>query len=133
MKDAEAQLQAAVKALEDLALKAPLDGIVISSNLKEGELGSPTVSQVRVADLSGWKVETTDLTELNVVGVEKGMSTLVTFDAIPDLELTGTVAQIKSLGINKQGDITYTVVIDLGEGDERLKWNMTAFATFETD
>jgi len=130
LKDAQAQLEAAQKALADLELKAPFDGLVISSTLKEGEMASSTTAQVRLADVSKWQVETTDLTELNVVGIRQGMAATVTFDAVPDLELPGKVSQVKSLGVNKQGDITYTIVVELDKGDERLRWNMTAFVTF---
>ena len=55
----------------------------------------------------------------------------LTFDALPDLTLPGIVARIKPLGENKQGDITYTVIIEPQASDPRLRWNMTAVATLE--
>jgi multidrug efflux pump subunit AcrA (membrane-fusion protein) len=129
--NAKASVDAAQAALSDLELTAPFDGIVVSSNLKEGEYITPGVPAVQLGNLTQWKVETTDLTELNVVDVQTGAPVKVTFDAISDLELTGTVERIKPLGENRQGDITYTVLINLDDQDERLKWNMTAFVTFE--
>ena len=51
------------------------------------------------------------------------------FDALPDVKLTGSVVQIEPVGVNKQGDITYTVVIRSDEHDDRLRWNMTATVT----
>jgi HlyD family secretion protein len=41
--------------------------------------------------------------------------------------------QIKPIGVNKQGDITYTVVIAPDQWDERLRWNMTAVATIAAE
>lgn len=133
VKDAETQLEAAKSALEDLELLAPFSGVVISNSLKSGEIAIASTSQVTLADISEWKVETTDLTELNIVGVKEQSPVTVTFDAIPELELNGKVERIKSLGVNKQGDITYTVVIKLDEQDERLRWKMTTFVTFEQE
>jgi len=54
---------------------------------------------------------------------------LLTFDAIEGLELPGTVVRIKSIGEEKRGDVTYTVVIEPDEQDPRLRWNMTALVT----
>jgi HlyD family secretion protein len=88
---------------------------------------------VQLADLSVWQIETIDLTELNIARVHKGSQASVTFDAIPDLELIGTVGRIQDLGENKQGDITYAVIIDLGQQDPRLRWNMTASVIVEEE
>ena len=54
---------------------------------------------------------TTDLTELNVVGITEGSGTKATFDAIPGLELSSEVVRVKPLGESRQEDIVYTVVI----------------------
>ncbi|MDR3575561.1 MAG: HlyD family efflux transporter periplasmic adaptor subunit [Anaerolineaceae bacterium] len=130
--NATAQLAAAQEALTDLDLKAPFDGTVVSNNLKVGQFVSPAApAPVTIADLSEYDVETTDLTELNVVNIKIGSQCQVTFDAIPDLTLNGTVEKIDKLGVNKQGDITYTVTIKLEKQDPRLLWNMTASVNFQ--
>jgi len=41
------------------------------------------------------------------------------------------VVRIKAIGENKMGDITYTVVIQPDQHDERLRWNMTASVVIE--
>lgn len=131
IKNAEAQLASAKKALSDLELSAPFDGVLIKNDLKVGETSTPGVSTVTMADISIWRVKTTDLTELNVVNVREGSRVVVTFDAIPDLELPGVVTRIKGQGENRQGDITYTVTVQLEQNDERLRWNMTSYVTFD--
>lgn len=123
---AEAALAQARVALAETELRAPFAGTVASLDVKAGEQVAPGSPIVRLADLSAWQVETDDLTELNVVRVHKGDLVSVSFDAIPDLELTGHVARSEAIGENKMGDITYTVVVELDEYDERLRWNMTA-------
>ncbi len=86
-----------------------------------------------LADLSEWQIETDDLTELNVVNVEVGAPAAITFDAIPDLELPGTVVHVGAIGENKMGDITYTVIVAPDEHDDRLRWGMTALVTIPVD
>ena len=130
--NATAQVSAAQSALDDLTLKAPFDGTIIANNLKVGETASPAGAQPQVvmANSSDWEIETTDLTELNINNIHEGDPVKVTFDAIPGLELTGTVLRIQSLGTNKQGDITYKVTVKLDKQDARLRWNMTASVAF---
>ena len=110
-------------------LTAPFAGIVVAIEPKVGETVAIGTPVVRVADTSNFQVETTDLTEINVVNVKEGDTATVTLDAITDLELTGKVANIKGYGENKQGDIVYTIVVKLDKQDPRLRWNMTAKVT----
>ncbi len=131
VQNAEAQLTAAKSALDNLALKAPFDGKVVSNDLEVGEYVTPGGQLVAYGDLSEWQVETTDLTELNIIDIQVGDPVSVSVDAVPGLSMEGEVTGIKSYGENNQGDITYTVYIKLLDPDERLKWNMTAFAVFE--
>jgi multidrug resistance efflux pump len=118
--------------LSDTELRAPFAGTIASLDLETGEQVAATVPVVRLADLTSWRIETDDLTEINVVYVKVGDQVSISIDALPDLELTGTVERIRPLGENKQGDITYTATIVPEGGDERLRWNMTASVIIET-
>jgi multidrug resistance efflux pump len=117
--------------VKNAKLIAPFAGIVTALDLKLGEYAAPGVPVARIADASSWQVETTDLTELNIVNVHVGDAATVSFDAIPELELSGKVTQIKGYGENRQGDIVYTITVALDKYDERLRWNMTAKVTIE--
>ena len=132
-----AVLEAGVKAAQvarDLAaeqisaarLVAPFTGTVVALDIAAGEYATPGTPVLRLADTSAWRIETKDLTELNIAQVQEGMLATVTFDAIPGLELSGQVSQIKPYGDTRQGDIVYTVTITPDQQDERLRWNMTA-------
>jgi HlyD family secretion protein len=77
----------------------------------------------------GWRVDTEDLTELDVVRMVPGTPVEVRFDALPELQLAGTVGRVALMGSNRQGDIVYTVEIALAQADPRLRWNMTAVVT----
>jgi HlyD family secretion protein len=129
VQSANAGLKLAEVALAEAELRAPFAGIVAALGLKVGEYVAPGTPVIHLADLSAWRIETTDLTELNVVNVEAGSPAAVTFDAIPNLKLLGKVGRIRALGENKQGDITYIVTIVPDRQEARLRWNMTASVT----
>ena len=127
---AETNLQAARVALENIELSAPFTGVVVDLGVKEGELVNPGQSVVVLADFSQWFVETDDLTEIEVPDISLGQAVTVTPDALPDLELSGTVESISNLYEEKRGDVTYTAKIRLNEDDPRLRWGMTVVVTF---
>ncbi len=128
--NATAQLEAAKAALNDLNLKAPFAGMVVSSDLKAGQISSVGSSSVILADLSEFQIESNDLTELNINRVSEGSEVNVTFDGIPGLTIPGKVERIKPLGEDNQGDISYTLIISLQEQDPRIKWRLTASLEF---
>jgi HlyD family secretion protein len=123
---AQAALQLAQAALDEMELRAPFNGVVAALDMKIGEYVAPGAPTIHLADLSTWQIETTDLTELDVIRVRVGSPVTMTFDAIAGLELTGRVSRIRPIGENKQGDITYVVSITPDRQDARLRWNMTA-------
>jgi HlyD family secretion protein len=128
---AAAALQQSQVTLTQSQLRAPFGGTIAWLGPKAGEFIAPGAPVVRIGDLSTWQIETTDLTELSIVSVRVGSRVKVTFDGVPDLELPGTVKQIKAFGENRQGDITYTVTVALDKQDPRLYWNMTANVAIE--
>lgn len=128
---ATAALQQALVALSDTELRAPFTGTVAALNIDIGERASPGTTLVQLADLRTWEVETEDLTELDIVGITPGNQVALTFDAIPDLTINGTVKRVRPIGEDNRGDIVYTVVIDPAQQDPRFLWNMTTVVTME--
>ncbi len=128
---AQADLQRAQAALADTELHAPFAGTIASRDINVGEKVTPGTPVAQLADTSSWLVETTDLTELNVVKIQPGDVATLSFDAIPELELPGKIMAIKTFGENRQGDIVYTVTITPDQQDARLRWNMTAKVSIE--
>ncbi len=128
---AQADLDRAKAALTDTELRAPFAGTIATVDAKVGEQVAPGAPIIRLADFTAWEIQTTDLTEINIVKVQVGDAATLTFDAIPGLELPGKVARIKALGENRQGDIVYTVTVTPDKLDERLRWNMTAKVSIE--
>lgn len=128
---AQAGLAQAQAVLAETELRAPFAGTVAAVDAVVGQQVGPAAPVVRLGDFSNWLIETRDLTELRVVGLRPGDRAQMAFDAIPDLELSGQVLRIRSIGQNTQGDITYTVVVAPDRNDERLLWNMTAKVMLE--
>jgi HlyD family secretion protein len=126
---ARAALQHVQAGLADTELRAPFAGTLALLYVKVGELAAAGSPVAALADLSAWHIETDDLTELDIVGVQPGDQVSLTFDAVPGLELPGRVLRIKPMGEEKLGDVTYTVVVIPEEQDPRLKWRMTAVVT----
>lgn len=123
---AGANLAIATIALEDTEIRAPFGGTVTAIDIHIGEEIGPSDVVMRIADVSQWEIETDDLDELSVVNLREGDTVDVSFDALPGLDMQGTVASISKFGQQKQGAITYTAQITLNGFDERLRWNMTA-------
>jgi HlyD family secretion protein len=130
---ATATLQQALVSLADTELRATFNGVVAQVNINVGEQASPAAPLILLADLSLWEIETEDLTELDVIGVNTETPVTLTFDALPDLIMEGRIKSVRLLGEDNRGDIVYTVVIDPAEQDPRLRWNMTAVAEFEIE
>jgi multidrug resistance efflux pump len=130
--NAKAQVASAQYALDNYDIKAPFTGVVADVNIAVGEQVSPSSWALAVIDPTKWYVDTNDLTEYDIVDVAIGDTVAVIVDAIPELELTGTVEEISQAPKTSAGDILYTVHILLKESDPRIKWGMTAEVTFPT-
>lgn len=128
---AKAALRQAEIALDHATLRAPFAGTVVELNLEPGEQPPADAPAVLLADLNSWRIETSDLTELDVVNVRPGDAATLTFDALPDLALEGVVTEVDTHGESFQGDVLYAVTVEPRSWDERLRWNMTATVTVE--
>lgn len=128
---AEAQLSAAQAALTKNEVMAPFDGTVVTLRIHQGETISAFQPAVHIVDFSQWYVETTDLSEIDIVKIDPSQAVLVIPDALPDLELKGQVEQTFDTYQERAGDIVYTVKIRLDETDPDLRWGMTVAVEFE--
>ncbi len=127
----EARLNAAKAGVASLLVVAPFDGTVAELNAKAGESVSAGSIAATVADFQNWIVKTTDLTELEVVNINKGQPTTVVLDAIPDVTLNGEVQSISQTFAEKQGDVVYEVTVGLNDTNPDILWGMTAVVNFK--
>lgn len=130
VEQANANLAAAKSALADLEYKAPFAGVVSEILIRVGEWTSPGMPIMAMADLAHLRVETTDLNEIDVARLKVGNNVIVTFDALPDVEVQGKVTRISPKSSEGSG-VNYTVIIELDEIPEQLRWGMTAFVDIE--
>jgi len=130
--NAEAQLEAAKSILADLVLVAPFDGVISEVYIDPSEwvaLGSPVLL---IADIEHLQVETNDLSEIDVAKISEGDPVTITFDALPDLELQGTVSRIAPKAATGPG-VNFPVIIELSEIPAELRWGMTAFVDIDLE
>jgi HlyD family secretion protein len=130
--NARAQLAAAEAALADLLVIAPFSGTVSELSAHPGEWVAPGQNLVLLADLGHLQIETTDLNEIDVARVRVGDPVKITFDALPEVNLTGKVTRISSKAAQGAG-VNYKVEIEFDEIPEALRWGMTAFVDIEVE
>jgi HlyD family secretion protein len=122
-----ANLSAAQARLADLELAAPFDGVVCNLDVRAGEWVTPGLPILQLGDLANLRVETTDLSEIDAARVHPRDTVLVTFDALPNVQVQGTLLRVANKSAEGSG-VNYTVVILLDSIPENLRWGMTAFA-----
>lgn len=124
---------------------APVSGSVIAVNAQNGApwgaatSGSATTGPlVQIADLSQLRI-TTSVDEMDISSLAIGQSATVTFSALPDVTLEGTVERVatasessESYGYGYGGTATYKVSLIIPAPDPRVKPGMTADATIVT-
>jgi HlyD family secretion protein len=128
--------------LDQTKLAAPFAGVVSDIKTEVGEMVQPGAALLILGDTSRWYLETKDLTEADVARVREGQPVRIIMDALPEEEFTGKVISISPIseaeaepGRSPQvGDVTYTVRIEITEGNSAaLRWGMTAFIEIEIE
>lgn len=131
VKQRENALQDAKEKLSDYFVRAPSDGIAAKINFKKGDavssgaIAATFITKQRLAEIS--------LNEVDVAKIKTGQKATLTFDAVPDLSISGEVAEIDAIGTVLQGVVSYTVKITFDTQDERVKPAMSVSAAIITD
>lgn len=98
---ARASLQSTIDSLNKTIIRSPIEGVVTSLKVEEGEvavigtMNNPGTVLLTIADLSVMEVEV-DVDETDVINVKLGQKAEVKVDAIPDKILNGEVTEIGS-------------------------------------
>jgi RND family efflux transporter MFP subunit len=112
-------------------LVAPFDGIVVSVDISPAETVVPGRVIITIGDLSGWQVETTDLSERDVPRVQIGQTASVFIEAL-NQEFPGEVIDISRISATIGGDVVFKVTIDMDKQPQGLLWGMSADVKIET-
>ncbi|KJD34527.1 hemolysin D [Tamlana nanhaiensis] len=108
---------------------SPIDGVVLSREVDEGQTvaasySTPTLFTI-AKDLKEMQVEA-DVDEADIGEVEEGQRVTFTVDAYQGTEFDGTVTQVRLNPTEESNVITYTVVIEAKNPDLKLKPGLTA-------
>jgi len=133
VKQAQVAVDTASAQLPKLQLVAPYDGTIGLVSIRAGEMVAPGQPVITLGDLGALRVETTDLSEVDVARVHEGQSAKVAFDALPGAAFSGTVTRIAPMSTPGQGGVNYTVIVSLGTVDPALRWGMTAFVDIQVE
>jgi HlyD family secretion protein len=134
VEQAKSALQTSQINLDYTTIKSPINGIVISRNVDEGQtvvasLSAQTLFTI-AADLKKIEVDAS-LPEADVGKIGVGQKVTFTVDAYPDKEFSGKVVQVRLSPTTVQNVVTYTVVVHADNPEEKLFPGMTANLTFE--
>jgi len=129
---AQAAVDSAQAILDRARLRAPFDGVITEVYIKTGDLVSAGDAAFRIDDLSSIYVDL-QISEYDLASLEVGQAATLEFDAIPDREYTGDVAEIGMVGTVSQGVVNYPVTVRLTDADEDILTGMTAAVTIIVD
>lgn len=126
---AQALLDTADLDLKYTVIRSPVNGIVIARNVEVGQTvtaGFTTPNIFLIAlDLTKMQVDA-NVSESDIGGIREGQEALFTVDTYPGVDFQGVVKQIRNAPIIVQNVVTYDVVVEVDNGDLRLKPGMTA-------
>jgi len=131
VKQRENALLDAKDKLADYFIRAPFDSVVAKLNVKKGDSATP--STIIATIITKQQVAEISMNEVDVAKVKVGNKVTLTFDAVPDLNIAGQVAEIDAIGTMSQGVVSYMVKIGFATQDDRVKPGMTVSSTIITD
>ncbi|WP_292010466.1 efflux RND transporter periplasmic adaptor subunit [Chryseobacterium sp.] len=114
---------------------APIDGIILSKEVEEGQtvaasMTTPTLFTI-AKDITKMQVEA-NVDEADIGGVEVGQRVSFTVDAYPQEEFSGKVRQVRLAATTESNVVTYTVIVDADNPEQKLKPGLTATITIYT-
>lgn len=124
------QIRSLEEQIEECTVKAPIDGVVTSLNVAEGDTFSGTndAAVAVIEDISNYEVEA-EIDEYDIVKIKEGQSVVIKTNATGDLELDGQVKEIApraSSTESSSSSVTYKVTVSIDTPCEDLRMDMTA-------
>jgi len=129
LKNAKANYDKAVVNLKYATIYSPIDGVVMNRAVDEGQTVAASFNTPEIftiaQDLTQMQVEA-DIDETDIGLVKEGQRVEFDVDAFQDEKFTGTVMQIRLSPVTTSTVVTYTVVINTPNPDQKLLPGMTA-------
>lgn len=138
VKVAERNVALAQDALDDMTIRAPFGGMVVSKNAQPGEMISPISAGggftrtgiCTIVDMDSLEIEV-DVNEAYIQRVRAGQRVIATLDAYPDWQIPAEVIAIIPTADRQKA--TVRVRIGFLERDERILRDMGAKVAFLSD
>jgi len=133
---AQAQLNRAEINLGYATIFAPIDGVVISKSVEQGQtvaasFNSPTLFTI-ANDLAKMQVQAS-VDEADIGQVKEGQDVTFSVDAYPEDQFKGSVKQIRLQPVIVSNVVNYIVIIDVPNPDLKLMPGMTANITVKVN
>ncbi len=136
VQQAQASLSVAEVNLSHTTITSPIDGVVVSRDINVGQTVAASLSAPTLFTIAN------DLTKMQVIAnidqadiglVEQAKTATFSVDAFPGQEFKGTIQQMRLNPQNVQNVVTYNVVLDVDNPEQKLKPGMTADLTITID
>jgi RND family efflux transporter MFP subunit len=131
---AKAQIQSIEVALENMIIRAPFDGTVLTKNADVGEIVAPLAAGINsrgnvvtIADMTSLQVEA-DVSESNIQKITAGQDCEISLDAYPNLRYAGFVDKIVPTADRSKA--TVLVKVGFKNYDSRVLPEMSAKVLF---
>lgn len=132
---AKEEVQRAQTNLGYATITSPIDGVVLSKSVEEGQTVVASFSTPELftiaQDLTNMQV-VADVDEADIGDVKEGERVSFTVDAYPDDTFEGEVKQVRQEATTTNNVVTYEVVISAPNADLKLKPGLTANVTIYT-
>lgn len=129
VEQAAAALRLAEVNLAHTTITSPIDGIVVSRDVNVGQTVAASLSAPTLFTIAN------DLTKMQVIAnidqadigvVEQAKAANFSVDAFPGKDFNGTIREMRLNPVSVQNVVTYNVVIDVDNPEQKLKPGMTA-------
>lgn len=132
---AKEEVQRAQTNLGYATITSPIDGVVLSKSVEEGQTVAASFSTPELftiaQDLTNMQV-VADVDEADIGDVKEGERVTFTVDAYHDDTFEGEVKQVRQEATTSNNVVTYEVVISAPNADLKLKPGLTANVTIYT-
>jgi HlyD family secretion protein len=134
VQQAAAALSQAMTNLHYTKIASPIEGVVVDRAYDVGQtvaasFQAPTLFQI-AQDLTKMQVQA-DVDQSDIGRIQVGELARFTVDSYPDREFRGRISQIRLNATVSQNVVTYPVIIEVPNPDQKLVPKMTANVTIE--
>lgn len=130
LNEAEDSLKTAKENLTNHTIISPFDGVISKINIEAGDKISNNGAIATV--ITNNKKVSISLNEVDAAKISIGDKAILTFDAIDELTMQGTVYDIDVVGTVSNGVVSYGANISFDSTDNRIKAGMTTNISIAT-